>query len=249
MTPPDQYFLNFNPFFTGLFYRLIGLDLVIDQLSIAVVAVHCHQDPTLRVSDPTSARRSAEAAKDLGMDNTQARTGQHRNWQLGDHWQVEGDSIARLDPAKVAQQGGELVHLDVKFPVSDRFGIFCFRFRYPDQGGLVGTGRHMAIDAVVTRVQPTADEPLPKRWVACVQRCVPIVVPGEQIRVFLEALRKVLFAESLKNTRIACIGLPNKLWRGLIILLLPPVNGDLCFGDFDSLYFLRHYVNYLLRLH
>src|SRR5439155_21089099 len=106
--------------------------------------------------------------------------------------------------------------------------------------GLVVTGRQVAIDAVVTSVEPTTDEPLPKRGVARVQRRVPIVVPREQIRIFLEALRKVLLTEPFKNTRIACIGLPNKLWRGLIVLLLPPVNGDLCFGDWYSLFFFRH---------
>jgi hypothetical protein len=57
------------------------------------------------------------------------------------------------------------------------------------------------------------------------------MVPREQIRVFLEALRKVLLTEPFKDTRIAGICLPNKPWRGLIELLLPPVNGDLCFGD------------------
>src|SRR5205823_8493184 len=141
---------------------------------------------------------------------------------------------------EISQKCGELVYPDVEFLICDHLGIFCFRLGHPDDSSLVAIGCQMAIDAVVTSVEPTADEPLPKRRVASVQRRVPIVVPSEQIRVFLEALRKVLLTEPIKDTRIACICLPNKLWRGLIVLLLPPVNGDLCFGDWYSLFFFRH---------
>ena len=117
---------------------------------------------------------------------------------------------------------------DVEFLIRDHLGFLCFRLGYPDESSFVAMRRQVAIDTVVTSVEPTADEPLPKRRVASVQRRVPIMVPGEQIRVFLEALRKVLLTEPFKDTRIACVCLTNKPWRGLIVLLLPPVNGDMC---------------------
>src|SRR6266566_6366833 len=174
------------------------------------------------------------------MDDAKACTGKHGNWQLRDHGEVEGNAVASLDPAEIAEQCGELIDPGVKFLIRDGLGSFCFRLGHPDQSSLVATGRQVPIDAVVRSVEPTADEPLPKRRGARVQRRVPIVVPSEQIRVFLEALRKVLLTEPFKDTRIACICLPNKLWRGVIVLLLPPVNGDLCFRDWCFLFFFRH---------
>src|SRR5579863_5246068 len=74
---PDQDLLHFNPLFMGRFHRLVGLGLVVDQLSIAVVAIYGHQDATARVSNPSAARYPAEAPKHLGMDDTQARAGKH----------------------------------------------------------------------------------------------------------------------------------------------------------------------------
>src|SRR6266567_3227494 len=240
MTPPDQDFLNFHTLCMGHFYRFVGFGLVVDQLSIAVIAVHRHQDATTRVGNSFSARRPAESTINLGMDNAQARAGKHGNWQLRDHGQVEGYAVASLDAAETLEKRSELVYPDVEFLIRNRLGVFRFRLGHPDYSRLVAIGRQVAIDAVVRDVEPTADEPLPKRRVARVQRRVPIVVPGEHIRVFLVALRKVLLTEPFINTRIARICLPNKLWRRLVILLLPPVNGDLCFGDWYSLFFLRH---------
>src|SRR6266550_865265 len=174
------------------------------------------------------------------MDDAKACTGKHGNWQLRDHGEVEGNAVASLDPAEIAEQCCELIDPGVKFLIRDCLGSFCFRLGHPDESSLVATGSQVAIDAVVRSVEPTADEPLPKRRVARVQRRVPIVIPREHIRVFLEALRKVLLTEPFKDTRVACICLPNKLWRGLIVLLLPPVNGNLGLGDECSLFFVRH---------
>jgi hypothetical protein len=182
---------------------------------------------TSRVGNAASARRSAESAKYLRMDDAKARTGKHRNRQLRDHRQVEGDTVASLDAAKIAEQCGELIDPDIEFLIGDGFDLFRFRLGYPDQSRLVVTGFQVAIDAVVTNVEPTADKPLPKRRVAGVQRRMPIVVPGEQICVFLVAFRKVLLTKTFKNTRIACICLSNKLWTCMKILLLSPVNSDL----------------------
>ena len=84
----------------GRFHRLVGFGLVVDQLSIAVVAIYRHQDTTSRVGNPVSARHPAESTKNLGMDDAKARTGEHGNRQLRDHRQVEGDTVASLDPAR-----------------------------------------------------------------------------------------------------------------------------------------------------
>src|SRR5947209_8005327 len=49
IAPPDQDFLHFGTLFMCRFYRLVSLGLVIDQLSIAVVTIHRHQDATARI--------------------------------------------------------------------------------------------------------------------------------------------------------------------------------------------------------
>src|SRR5579883_481401 len=161
------------------------------------------------------------------MDDSKTRTGEHRNRQLRNHRQVEGDTVASLDAAKITEQRSELIDSDVEFLIGNGLSRFVFRFRYPDQCRLVVTGFQMAIDAVVTSVESPTDKPLPKRWVARVQRCVPVLIPGEQVCVFPEAFRKALLFEAFKDTRIVCICLSNKLWTGMKILLLPPVNCNL----------------------
>jgi hypothetical protein len=51
------------------------------------------------------------------------------------------------------------------------------------------------IDAVVAGVDLAADEPLPERRIAGVQCSVPVLIPGQQIGVFFEALREVFQPE------------------------------------------------------
>src|SRR5437660_470519 len=149
---------------------------------------------------------------------------------------MKGHTVAGLGSAETSEQRGKLIDPDVEFLVRDCLGRFSFRLWYPEQCCLVAIGRQVTIDAIVTRVEPTADEPLPERRVTRVQCRVPVMIPGEQIRVLLETLRKVFLTESFIDARIASIGLPNELWRGLIILLLSPVDSNLCFGDYFPLF-------------
>ena len=57
-----------------------------------------------RIGDAVAARRAAEAAEDLRVDDAEAGAGQHRHGQLGNHRQVEGHPVAGLQPGEVAQQ-------------------------------------------------------------------------------------------------------------------------------------------------
>src|SRR5262249_6890827 len=113
------------------------------------------------------------------MDEAKARTGKHGNGQRRNHWQVEGDTVASLDPAEILEKCGELIDPDGEFLIRDGPGLFRFRLRHPDESRFVAIGRQVAIDAIVTRVEPTSDEPLPKRRIARVQRRVPTAVPHE----------------------------------------------------------------------
>ena len=93
----------------------------------------------------------------------------------------------------------------------------------------------MAVHAVVTGVQATADEPLPERGVARVQRRVPVAVPAEQVGVLLEALREPLLAEAVPDGRIRGVGLADEPGRRVEVLLLAPVDRDLGLGHLARL--------------
>jgi len=57
----------------------------------------------------------------------------------------------------------------------------------------------MAIDAIITGIDPAADKPSPERRIARVEREVPDPGPVEKIGVLLEAVRKVVETETLKD--------------------------------------------------
>ena len=114
--------------------RLVGLDLVVDQVAVAVVAVDGDQEPAAGVGDPLPAGGAAEAAEDLGVDDAEAGAGQHGDRELGDHGHVEGDPVARLEAAEVVQQGGELVDPAVELPVGDCAGSARSPAREPRSG-------------------------------------------------------------------------------------------------------------------
>jgi hypothetical protein len=74
---------------------------------------------------------------------------------------------------------------------------FVLKFRNEVDRRLVLVSRQMAIDAVVTGIELTANEPSPEGRMPRVERNIPILVPVEEICVFLKALWKVVEAESV----------------------------------------------------
>src|SRR5260370_16722932 len=113
MPSPDQPFLHFDTLFSGHLHRLVSLGLVVDQLSIAVVAVYGHQDATLRVGNPASTRRPAEATKNLRMDDAKPRTGQHGNGQLRAHSQGQTHPVSSPAPPAIATTHDALFPPDI----------------------------------------------------------------------------------------------------------------------------------------
>ena len=105
------------------------------------------------------------------------------------------------------------------------------RLRDEDERGLVLVLREMPVHAVVARVEPAAHEPLPERRVGGVQRGVPVLIPGKQIGVLPEALRKAVEAEAFHDPRVGEVGLADKFCGGLIGAFLFPVDGDLRLAD------------------
>jgi hypothetical protein len=92
---------------------------------------------------------------------------------------VEGDTIPALDASEIAEQRGELIDSDVELLVGNCQGGFVLQLGHPDQRRFVTIFRQVAINAVVTGVEPTTNEPLPERRVAGVQGCMPGLIPGE----------------------------------------------------------------------
>ena len=140
---------------------------------------------------------------------------------------MEGHAVANLHAAEALQERGELVHPVVEILVRALLRLLVLRLGHPYERRLVGAGLQVAVDAVDARVQPTADEPLPERRVAGVQGRLPLGIPGEQVGVLLEAVGKLLLAESLEDGGVVRVCLLDELWGRLVVLLLTPVNGDL----------------------
>src|SRR6266852_6918268 len=109
MAPPNQNLVDLLPLLSCFLDRLIGLNLVVEQLAVAVIAVHGDQDFAGRVCDATAARCAAEPAEHLGVDDTEARTSQHRYRQLRDHWQMERHPVSGLQRAEIPEQRRKLV--------------------------------------------------------------------------------------------------------------------------------------------
>src|SRR5579859_6162304 len=144
---------------------------------------------------------------------------------------MKGDAVADIHSAKTAQERSKLVDAFVKLLIGDRLGLLGFWLWNPNKSCLVTRFRKVTIDTVDARVQPATDEPLPKWRIARIQRGVPVLIPGEQVRVLFKTVGEVLLAEPLADTRVAGIRLSDELrWRGEVILLAP-VHRDLGFSD------------------
>src|SRR5579875_284932 len=89
----------------------------------------------------------------------------------------------------------------------------------------------MSVHAVVTGVEAASNEPFPKRRVRCVQGLGPVAVPVEQVGVLPEALGEMFLAEALTDLWVGRISLGDEACRWVVVLLLPPMDGNLCLAD------------------
>ena len=137
-----------------------------------------------KTSECTTPRR-AQASIATGRSGTIGR------------WKVTLSPLCR--PQKPFSMAANSFTRPVELLVSYGLCAFGLRLGDPDKRRLVGLGREVAVDAVVTGVEPAPDEPLPKRRVGGVESGMPVRVPVEQVGVLPEALGKALFAEALVN--------------------------------------------------
>ena len=248
----DEHLVDLLAFLRRRFDRLVRLDLVVEQLAAAVVAVDRDQHGRAGVGDPVPGGGAGEPGEHLRVDDAEAGRGQHGDRKLGDHRHVEGDAVARLEPERL-QHGRELVDPDVELTVGDGLVRLALRLGHPDQRGLVGLVGEVPVDAVVGGVQLPADKPLPKRRVGRVEHRVPRLEPGQQVRVGGEAVRELVLGELLADRRVGRVGLGDERGRGRVVAFVRPVHRDERLGGFRYLVVVGHVVEivshvYLLRV-
>src|SRR4029077_17999774 len=91
------------------------------------------------------------------------------------------------------------------------------------------------VHAVVGRVDLAAYEPFPERGVAAIEHRVVGLVPGQHVRIDLEAVGKPVEAEFFEDAGVPHVRLCLELLGGLKVFLLLPMHGDLRFADLGQL--------------
>ena len=229
---PDEDFVDVLAFFFCGLNGDIGIALVIDPFSVAVVAVGVDEDAAAGISGAESASFAAESTEDDGVNDAEACAGEHGHGKLGNHRHVDGDAIAGLESAEIAKHCGGFVDADVKLAIGEDLRGFVFGFGDEDEGGFVFVLGEVAIDAVVGGIEFAADEPFPEGRAGSVERFAPPLVPMEKVGVAVKTLGKVFFGELFYERCVDEIGLSLEFLGRMEILLFFPVDGDLGVGGF-----------------
>ena len=143
---------------------------------------------------------------------------------------MDGHEIPGLESGEIAEKSREFIHSAVELLIRDGDRRFVFRLRNADKGRLVLVLRKMPINAVVTDIQFSADKPLPEGRIARIEDRLPALVPAQHLGVLFEALRKVLFAETLHHFWVGQIRLFDKFLGRIEDPLFFPMNRNLRFG-------------------
>jgi hypothetical protein len=70
----------------------------------------------------------------------------------------------------------------------------------------------VTIDAVVAGVDLAALEPFEAGCIAGIQDLIPVLVPGQQVGIFLETVGEIVQAEPVVNAFVRHVGLGDKFW-------------------------------------
>ena len=152
---------------------LIGAVLPLRRAPSTVISVLASENSIRSLTDS-----ALKPPKHDVVDRADARAGEHRHRDLGDHRQVDRDDVA-LAHAERRQRVGELLDVAVQVGVGD-VELFAL-LTAPVVGHAVAVaGLDVPVDAVVGDVELAADEPLRERRVRPVQHLVPLGVPVER---------------------------------------------------------------------
>ena len=146
----------------GLVQRGVEQRLVRDRARALEPARGRHDDARPGVVDAHGQLVRREAAEHDGVDRTQARACEHRHQRLRHHRQVEDDPVAAPDaeaPQRAREAGDLVAQLAVGVrPLRARDGAVV------DQRRLIAASTvGVAIERVVTRVEPAVGEPARER--------------------------------------------------------------------------------------
>ena len=130
---PDEHLVHLLPLLARHRDCLVGLDLVVRQLTGAVVTVHGDQDAAAGVGDPVPAGGAAEPAEHLGMNDAEPGARQHGDRQLGHHRHVQRHPVAGLQAHGITQHRSELIHLAEQVRVADLDVLVGLQLRHEDE--------------------------------------------------------------------------------------------------------------------
>src|SRR5216683_1266497 len=100
---PHQDPVDIHTVLRRILQRLISLDLVVDQLTVAVVSIDGDQNVATGVDDPLATSLADEPTKNLGVDHAEPGASKHSHRQLRNHREVELLSVTCLGVANVSQ--------------------------------------------------------------------------------------------------------------------------------------------------
>ena len=224
---PDEDLVDFLAFLPGNLDSNVRTGLVIHKLPAAIVAIGVNHDAASGVRRTKPGRFSTESAKDDRVDDAQPRAGQHRDRQLRDHRHMNRHAIAGSQSAEVPEHRGHLVHAREQLLVSHRVDRLVLRLGNKYERSLIFVLSQISVYAVVTSIQFPAHIPFPERRIARVQSRVPILIPGQQVRIFPKTFGKMFFLEPLHDGRVHQVRLSNELRGRIHALLFLPMDGNL----------------------
>ena len=105
----------------------VNVGLQFNDLAAPPPAVGRDDQLGLTIVDAVLDRLGTEAAEDDGVHGADPGAGEHGNYRLRNHGQVDGDAIARLD-AHVFQNMGHAADVKIELAVGDRADITGLTF-------------------------------------------------------------------------------------------------------------------------
>ena len=129
-----------------------------DFFSTTPTAVSGDDQLGLGVVIPVSDGIGTESTENNRMGRANSGTGEHRDRQFGDHRHIQRDAIPGGDP-QLFQHVCKFTNFAMQVLIGQNATVS--RFPFPDDGRLVLTPcEQVAVDAIVTGVDLSADEPL-----------------------------------------------------------------------------------------
>src|SRR5690606_13781855 len=159
----------------------------VNMLRAAVGAVGRDDHLAIGVVDSVCNGLGREATENYRVYRADARTGQYRDYQLGNHGKVKAHAVT-LSDAIVFQYVTKLFYLFQQLLVGKHAVGLGGVVRFPDNGRLITIAVNMPIQAVFGNVQLSAFKPFNTRLLKIpVQDLVPLAAP---VKIFSDTRPK-----------------------------------------------------------